>query len=72
MGRFRESEGNINALRALAPPSLRLIPRPSRPSRPQPRTPPPAGAAGTAWLDFVIESLGQETRGGDADGCGRT
>jgi hypothetical protein len=32
------SEGNINALRALAPPPLRPVPRPSRP---QPRTPPP-------------------------------
>jgi hypothetical protein len=40
-----ESEGNINASRALAPPPLRPVPRPSRP---QPRTPPPAGAAGTA------------------------
>jgi putative ABC transport system substrate-binding protein len=31
-------EGNINALRALAPPPPRPVPRPSRP---QPRTPPP-------------------------------
>jgi hypothetical protein len=32
------SEGNINALRALAPPPLRPVPKPSRP---QPRTPTP-------------------------------